>query len=211
MTPPASLASDPLTALRQATGAQHEILDTGLPLAQPDASLADYLDHLRMLANWLGPIQAWQADYADGPQGPAAPPALDRMAVIAADLAGAGQPMVHDSGRQSESAAGVSLGPWPAHASAAYRWGVAYVVEGSQLGGAVLHKRLAARFAPHPLRYLQPGADGPGPRWRAFMAALKAGLHSDADIADACAGAQAAFARILALAAQKPAEAPLHM
>jgi heme oxygenase len=184
------VSGDPLAALRQATGAQHDTLDQGLPLSRPDATLADYLDHLRMLAQWLAPIQAWQRDYRDGPQGPAAPPALDRLATIAADLDGA------PTATPDASAAG----RWPDHASAAYRWGVAYVVEGSQLGGAVLYKRLAAQLAPHPLRYLQSGQDGPGPRWRAFISALKAEVRSDAEIAQACAGAQAAFARILALA-----------
>ena len=187
----ASAAGDPLAALRQATGAQHDILDTGLPLARLDATLADYLAHLRMLAQWLGPIQAWQSQYRDGPQGASAPPALDRLAVITADLACAGQ---HGADHRAPAE------PWPAHASAAYRWGVAYVVEGSQLGGAVLYKRLAERLAPHPLRYLQPSQHGPGPRWRLFLSALKDEVRSEAEIAQACAGAQDAFARILALA-----------
>ena len=89
---------------------------------------------------------------------------------------------------------------WPAAASAAYRWGVCYVIEGSQLGGAVLYQRLHERLAPHPLRYLKGDAAGPGPRWRASCrrcAAQRA--HAGAKIADACAGACAAFDRILAL------------
>ncbi len=181
-------SADALSALRQATASRHERLDTGLPLGKPDASLDDYLDHLRLLARWLGPIDAWSAAFNDGPQGGAAPPPLDRMAVIQADLAGAGHKLPP-----------FAAAPWPAAASAAYRWGVAYVVEGSQLGGAVLYKRLAARLSPHPLDYLKPGADGPGPRWRAFMAALAAQVRSDDEIAEACAGARAAFDRILAL------------
>jgi heme oxygenase len=81
----------------------------------------------------------------------------------------------------------------------AYRWGVHYVIEGSQLGGAVLYERLHARLAPHRLRYLQGDAAGPGPRWRNFMQALRAGVRTPAEIADACAGACAAFDCILAL------------
>jgi heme oxygenase len=185
-------AGDPLAALRHATGDQHDILDSGLPLAQPDAALPAYIAHLQMLARWMGPIDAWLAGFDDGPQGPAAPPPAPRMALIAADLALAGAAM--PAGAEAA---------WPPHASAAWRWGVAYVVEGSQLGGAVLYKRLAEPLAPHPLSYLKPDADGPGPRWRAFSAALRAALRSDADIAEACAGARAAFAAILAL---RPAE-----
>lgn len=180
---------DPVAALRAATGAQHELLDTGLPLAQLDAGLSAYVSHLQMLAAWLRPMQSWLARYSDGPQQPGLLPPVDRLALIDADLREAGVAPILDT----DNAA------WPAHASAAYRWGVAYVVEGSQLGGAVLYKRLAERLAPHPLAYLKPGIEGPGPRWRLVMAALREHLQSDADILDACAGARAAFERILAL------------
>jgi heme oxygenase (biliverdin-IX-beta and delta-forming) len=76
---------------------------------------------------------------------------------------------------------------------------VHYVIEGSQLGGAVLYGRLRDRLAPHPLRYLKGDAAGPGPRWSAFTQALRAGVRTPAEIADACAGACAAFDRILEL------------
>ena len=183
-------AGDPLAALRHATGDQHDILDSGLPLARPDAGLADYVSHLTMLARWMGPIDGWLAAFDDGPQ---AFPAVDRLSAIAADLALAGAAMPASAG----------LAAWPGAASAAYRWGVAYVIEGSQLGGAVLYKRLAGRLAPHPLTYLKPDADGPGPRWREFTGALRAALRSEAEVAAACAGARAAFDAILAL---RPAE-----
>jgi heme oxygenase len=82
---------------------------------------------------------------------------------------------------------------------------VAYVVEGSQLGGAVLHKRLADQLAPHPLRYLAgAGEAGPGPRWRAFMLALRAQVQGEEEVAEACSGACDAFDRILALAFDRP-------
>jgi heme oxygenase len=190
MNDPSIGSADALAALRLATSAQHEVLDTGLPLARADASLHDYLSHLRMLSRWLAPIEAWQAGFADGPQSGQALPRVDRLAVIDADLAAAGEP---------RNAASRADAPWPPHASPAYRWGVAYVVEGSQLGGAVLYKRLAERLAPHPLAYLKGAAEGPGPRWRAFMAALKADVQGEAAVAQACLGAQDAFARILAL------------
>ena len=87
---------------------------------------------------------------------------------------------------------------WPAQAGAAYRWGVCYVVEGSQLGGAVLYKRLASRLVPHPLDYLR-GNGSPGPRWQQFLAALRANVVEPAQIEDACAGARDAFDRLIAL------------
>jgi heme oxygenase len=135
------------------------------------------------------PLHAWLAGFADGPQFDPQCDLLARIARIDADLAdaGYGSPITPDGDA------------WPAAASPAYRWGVHYVIEGSQLGGAVLYKRLYERLAPHRLSYLQGDDAGPGPRWRGFMQALRAGVRSPAEIADACAGACAAFDRILEL------------
>lgn len=182
---------DSLAALRGATAAQHAILDTGLPLAQADATLRDYHRHLLMLRAWLEPIDAWLATFDDGPQGLDALRPVDRIGSIDADLAlGASEPARMPA---------IQRGAWPRHASAAYRWGVCYVVEGSQLGGVVLYRRLAARLAPHPLNYLKGSDEGPGPRWRAFSEALREQVRGSDQIADACAGACEAFDRILAL------------
>jgi len=179
--------ADPLTALRAATASRHAALDAGLPIGAPDASLHDYVAHLVLLRTWLVPLHAWLAGFADGPQFDHA----GRVARIDADLADAG----YVSPATSDSAA------WPAEASPAYRLGVYYVIEGSQLGGAVLYERLRDRLAPHRLRYLKGDDAGPGPRWRGFMQALRAGVRTPAEIADAAAGACAAFDRILALRA----------
>jgi len=186
--------SDVLTALRRATATRHERLDSGLPLSKPDASLADYAHHLQLLRDWLTPLAASQQGLTDGPQGPAGIAAAPHLALIDADLA---EPSLADYGRSAHP----QQQPWPAQASPAYRWGIAYVVEGSQLGGAVLYKRLAGQLAPHPLRYLRgAGEGGPGPRWRAFMEALRAEVRSEGEVAEACAGACDAFDRILVLA-----------
>lgn len=197
MNPPLDTAreSDVLAALRQATGARHERLDSGLPLSRLDATLADYAHHLCLLRDWLAPLEAWLDTFDDGPQGPGGIAAAPHLPLIEADLAEPSLPAGDCGGRAPAPA------PWPHAASPAYRWGVAYVVEGSQLGGAVLYKRLAGQLAPHPLRYLRgAGEAGPGPRWRAFMAALRAQVKGDDQVAEACAGACDAFDRILALA-----------
>jgi heme oxygenase len=194
--PDTARESDVLTALRRATATRHERLDSGLPLSAPDATLADYARHLRLLRAWLAPLEAWQGGFTDGPQGSSGLAAAPHLALIEADLAEA-------SLAACDSAAHPAPAPvsWPANASPAYRWGVSYVVEGSQLGGAVLHKRLADQLAPHPLRYLAGAGDaGPGPRWRAFMLALREQVQGEGEVAEACAGACAAFDRILDIA-----------
>ena len=185
--------ADALAALRAATGARHERLDSGMPLARPAPDLADYAAHLTMVRDWLLPLKAWLGRFDDGPQ--AALPAVAHVALIEADLVEPGMPPV----TAPRHAPAPSPEGWPQDASAAYRWGVCYVIEGSQLGGKVLYGRLAERLAPHPLRYLRGEDAGPGPRWRAFMQALKAEVTTPEQIADACKGACDAFDSILAL------------
>jgi heme oxygenase len=184
----AARVPDPLAALRSATSSRHQELDSGLPIGADDASLGDYASHLTMLRAWLLPLQAWLAGFSNGPQ------QFDqaaRLALIDQDLAEQGMPAapgVADARRD-----------WPASASPAWRWGVCYVIEGSQLGGAVLYQRLHEQLAPHPLRYLKGSEAGPGPRWRAFMQALREHVRTPEEILEASAGACAAFDSILAL------------
>ena len=174
-----------LGALRAATAQRHEVLDSGLAIGRAGATLDDYRKHLQMLHAWLAPLEAWLAGFDDGPQDVALLPAKPRLALIKADL--------------GDACLDVDAPAWPDHASAGYRWGVCYVVEGSQLGGAVLYGRLKAQLAPHPLTYLQGEAEGPGPRWRVFMQAIKAQVQTPAQINEACQGACDAFDRILSL------------
>jgi heme oxygenase len=181
--------ADALAALRAATDSRHQQLDSGLPIGASDASLGDYARHLRMLHAWLAPLQHWLGGFEDGPHFDQRP----RLALIEADLAAAGMPA-------APAAAGMPQPAWPRDASPAWRWGVCYVIEGSQLGGAVLYKRLAERLAPHPLRYLKGEDAGPGPRWRSFMQGVRDQVRTPDAIRDACAGACAAFDAILALA-----------
>lgn len=210
---------DVLAALRSATAARHAELDAHTPLAAPEVDLAAYGAHLRLLERWLAPVPGWLAGFNDGPQLP------DYLGAIRADLAHSAlvsaaareesvtpssqslsqpqpqpQPQSQPQSRLQQLAPPLAQpsAPWPTQASAAYRWGVCYVVEGSQLGGAVLYKRLASRLAPHPLEYLR-GNGSPGPRWQQFLAALRANVVEPAQIEDACAGARDAFDRLIAL------------
>ncbi len=206
---------DPLADLRQATASRHTVLDHAMPLAAPAPTLDDYGNHLRLLHAWLLPLRDWQAGFKDGPQDPALWQTDDALAQIAADLRAASFDAHADAPAATPAAtppartpAPVSRWPWPPAASAAYRWGVMYVVEGSRLGGAVLYRQLAARLAPHPLHYLGAGGAAPGPRWLRFMAALRAAVTTEAQLADARAGACAAFDALLALLPRLPGNRP---
>lgn len=174
------MTDDVLGALRAATAERHTVLDASLPLGGPAPTISDYRDHLVMLRDWLAPIARWLDGFDAGPRVGA-----QRLPAIEQDLRLLGElPALADSA------------PWPADASAAYRWGVCYVVEGSQLGGAVLYKKLAGALAPHPLGYLK-SEGNPGPLWRAFIDALRSHVQTADDIEEACAGARDAFDRLI--------------
>jgi heme oxygenase len=176
---------DVLAALRLATAQRHAELDSNTPLAVGEVDLRAYHDHLRLLEQWLAPIEDWMGRFDDGPR----PPAY--LQAIREDLAHAtlaGMPAAHHATAMA----------WPAQRGAAWRWGVCYVIEGSQLGGAVLYKRLADRLAPHPLNYLR-GSGSPGPRWQQFIAALREHVVEARQIAEACEGARQAFDSLIAL------------
>ncbi|WP_336298113.1 biliverdin-producing heme oxygenase [Paraburkholderia bryophila] len=186
-----------LGALRAATAARHELLHVIMPLSVKSAALRDYLAHLALLRDWLEPLEAWLRNFNDGPQAPTLPARIDRLALIDADLA-------HAAARRQDDPAHVAaparMQAWRGAQSAAYRWGVCYVIEGSQLGGAVLYARLKDRLAPHPLGYLAAGRETLGARWQAFVRALFADLHTPATIDEACRGAADAFDRLIELA-----------
>lgn len=152
-----------------------------MPLAKQDANWRDYVSHLQILARWLVPLELWLAKYHDGPQSALAPEFILYSNFIMRDLGQAFIPQVNEA-------------KWPTQENAAYRWGIAYVIEGSQLGGEFLYKRLSSRLAPEKLSYLQTKQSG---RWPIFLQALAANVITTKEIDSACAGAMDAFDALL--------------
>ena len=167
---------DPVLALRQATQSLHRLLDEQLPLARPGAGLPDYLNHVRVLRGWLLALTPLLQPSGWG---------LGYLQALDADLPAA-------DGQTAPAAAVL-----PRH-DPAFALGVAYVVEGSQLGGQVLLRRLRQAGVDDELRYLQGRGEAIGPHWRAFLQLLRARLIRAEDIASACRGACWAFEDLLA-------------
>jgi heme oxygenase (biliverdin-IX-beta and delta-forming) len=185
---PVSLpAPDALDAVREATRARHAYVDTHMPLAQAAAGLRHYREHLALLAQWLAPLQQ-QLAAQPGPLLRYATVMQRRLAQMHADLAATGaSPAPQD--------AAPALPPQ----AAAFWWGVAYVIEGSQLGAAVLHRQLSATLAPFEPAYLGGAAQGPGGAWRTFLADLREHVSGAQPVAQCCRGACWAFDRLIAL------------
>ncbi|MCD0498115.1 biliverdin-producing heme oxygenase [Achromobacter sp. MY14] len=144
--------------LRDGTRDRHEALDQGLALTGGDIDHTAYLNYLRALLGWLEPLerQLWQLDWPDSLQAAARAGKSDW---IRADLAAAGDatPVPHCADAPRIEAAD------------AYALGVAYVVEGSQLGGRFLAKHLAEVAPELPLRYLRGYGEQLGPMWKTFL------------------------------------------
>ncbi len=191
--------TDCLSALRLATKESHARLDASLPLGRADASLEDYRHHTLALSAWLAALQPHLATLQ--PLAPGFDFACSaRLRTLQADWQA-----THTGQADGEAGFGAAstctqrmvaqaLSAFGAPGHAAVCWGLAYVVEGSQLGGQFLYQRLAPRLAPHPLRYLQgQGGAGTGLRWKQFTRLLDASVRHPADIQAACAGARAGF------------------
>ncbi len=180
---PSAAATDPLQRLRDATSALHARLDTGLPIAREGAGPADYLRHLALLRSWVGVLQE------SGARGPRL--AAERDA-LEAELAECQQRL----GLQAPRIA-LAATPDPVFQADGAEWGLAYVLEGSRLGGQVLHKRLAPAMAPLSLDYLRGAGSATGARWKHFVAELQTALQGAARQEAAAAAARRAFELLL--------------
>ena len=166
--------------LRDGTRDRHETLDQGLALTAADLDPTRYLAYLRALLGWLEPVEQplWRLPW---PAGLRAATRAGKSALIRADLLAAGDAAPVPQCRDV---------PMP-QAADAYALGVAYVMEGSQLGGRFLAKRLQDAVPPLPLRYLRGYGDDTGPLWKDFLGYLDDSARGQQ--AQALRGAKDAF------------------
>lgn len=188
-----SSTTDPRDALRKSTAHLHASVDAGMPLSRIPVTLADYLEHLCLLRDW---VQSLRALTLLGER-------LDaEAAALSADI--------QHCERLLQRSALPPRAPCEIQFNAAYgdaqslAWGVAYVIEGSRLGGQMLYRRLAESLAPHPLDYLRGAGSQTGARWRDFLEALRVALDTPARVQAACEGAVLAFEQLLQLSRRAP-------
>lgn len=116
-----------------------------------------------------------------------------RLDLIAADLADLGHAIPAGDADPAFSSERID-------AATALGW--LYVAEGSNMGAALLRKEVAKLGLSdrHGGRHLAPAPEGPAAHWRAFTAGLDAASLTPDEDDRAVAGANAAFARVQALA-----------
>lgn len=184
-------------ALQHAIEHLHAEVDSALPLASPAPTLADYQEHLAVLLDWMTDLQLAHPALAAQLDAHRQHLQLD-LGICAGLLSGlpyevpvAPSPAASEADQHRRDARVA-----PAY-SAATDWGVAYVLEGSQLGGQVLHRRLSDALAPHPLVYLKGAGSATGRQWTAFLSDLRAHVVTPAQQDAACQGAVQAFEALL--------------
>ena len=192
-----SAMPDVRKALQTATAHLHAEVDSALPLTSPTATLTDYREHLTVLLDWMTGLQpahpalsGWLDTHRERLQRD-----LDVCAALLPDDPCAA-PVETLPARLEAAPAGV-MAPAAAAGNTAGDWGVAYVIEGSQLGGQVMYRRLAEALAPHPLGYLRGAGSANGRTWPAFLADLRLHVITPVQQEAACRGAVQAFESLL--------------
>ncbi|MFD2366295.1 biliverdin-producing heme oxygenase [Pseudoduganella sp. GCM10020061] len=174
-----------LTALRNATARSHAALEQHLAVASDGATRTDYLHYLEDMHGWLRAFEQalWDAEWPNELQAPAR---AGKLAWIEQDLNSAGM-------SRSEIGALPASVFAPDLSSEASRFGLAYVIEGAQLGTKQLRQRLDQALDGWEPRWLEGYGEQNGERWRGFLHALAGHVHTPQEISAACDAAAAGF------------------
>jgi heme oxygenase len=174
-----------MLALRDATRDIHYDFETGLKIARPDAGRTEYLVFISAMYGWLCPFEQdlWRAACPDGMDAAARG---QKSAWLERDLRVAGM--------DASDLARLPRAPEsPPLTSIARRFGVAYVMEGAQLGSQVLARTLRPRLAPWPAHWLSGYGVHAAAYWLSFRKQAERCLADQAARAEAADAATQAF------------------
>jgi heme oxygenase len=178
-------AASALELIRHSTALAHRALEAKLVVAQDAAGEAEYTRYLGAVLGWLEPLEAalWSWPW---PEPWFALPRQGKVRWVESDLSARGF-------SSAKLAALPRQRVLPPLDSEAGRFGVAYVIEGAQLGGQVLLRRLGPRVAPLPTRWLVGYGRNNSVMWREFLGALSAHVREPAQAEAAALSARATF------------------
>ena len=180
-----------LRALKDSTSGLHRRAEQHVRILDRDATVGDYARYLRAMHGFHAPIE----------RALAGDPVLEAAGFAAAQRRKTPL-LAHDL--QQVDACGSAppcCGALPASDSVAHRIGIAYVIEGSTLGGKYILAHLPPALAP--LRgtataFLEGYGPETGARWRRFGDLAGELVASPAHEADAVAAARDTFERLIA-------------
>lgn len=179
-----------LRLLKDRTAGTHKLVEDQLALLSPDLSAARVSVVIQQLYGfWTGTepaLDQWsQHNCSDATA--LAWPRRRRLSVLAQDLVSLGLPV-------SQQSYLPSAGPVFTTVGQAEVLGWLYVAEGSTLGGAIIdrHLRKLSALELPVLQSFTPYAEGPGPMWRSYCAAVETWCHGRPDRSASVAAASVA-------------------
>ncbi|HWO21551.1 MAG TPA: biliverdin-producing heme oxygenase [Kofleriaceae bacterium] len=185
------LGRSSLRRLKSETAALHARAEQYVRILDADATAADYHRYLVAMHGYHAPLERGLAAHEGLAAAGFEAPLRQKRALLEQDLAqlsaGRGQ-CAHDCPRL------------PALGSLARATGVAYVLEGSTLGGRYVLAKLPPALAAlrgRATAFLEGYGDATGARWRAFGDVVARAIGSPADEDEAAEGACEAFARLI--------------
>ena len=184
-----------LSELREATRALHHQLEATLLIAAPDAGRDEYLHYLQDMWGWLSCFESklWTGDW---PIQALVEARRGKLNWIESDLLTAGL--------TNEALASLPTADFrPALDTLAQRIGVAYVIEGAQLGTRVLARALAPALGDWSPRWLQGYGEDQSRQWRSFIDCAESALITVEARREAAAAAAHAFSSLAAWFAQQ--------
>jgi heme oxygenase len=176
--------SSVMCEMRLASADIHISFEQRLAISRPDAGPKEYLAFVCAMWGWLAPFerQLWSLDW---PAELMAHSRDGKRRWLECDIrAGFGQGTVPEIARSLHR---------PNMDTLAERFGIAYVIEGAQMGSRVLRKTMGPALHPWPARWLAGYGDTVGSKWLAFRTSAEHHLRSQADMALAAASARATF------------------
>ena len=176
-----------LRELKNGTADLHEEAERYVRILDADADPDDYVRYLRAMYGYHAPIEAsllacepLAAVYFD------APGRCVKAAWMREDL--------HFLGPRDEPAVCTAV---PQPVTLARALGIAYVLEGSTLGGRFILSKLPPALASLPARYLEGYGKETGARWRAFGDIVAREIRSPLDEASAVHAARETFSLLI--------------
>lgn len=192
-----------LRRLKQATTALHQLAERHVRILDADATIADYRSYLAAMLGYHGPLEDRFTAHTELQATGFDAAGRRKTSLLCDDLAALGD----------DPWATPRCGRLPATTSLPRALGVAYVLEGSTLGGRFILARLPVQLAGlrgRATAFLAGYGGETGARWRSFAAIVERAVTTASAEDEAVAAARETFARLIDwLAAHTRAASPV--
>ena len=178
----ASVRTEPLRRFKDETRDLHELAETHVRILDANATVNDYRLYLRAMYGFHAPIEEMFVGDSDLAEHGFGAPLRRKAPLLLGDLRALG-----------DHVPPIWCTVLPDSSSLARRLGIAYVLEGSTLGGRFILAHMPAQLAGVPTAFLQGYGPSTGASWKAYAAIAERLLATRVLLDDAIAGARDTF------------------